>query len=118
MFKMLIAAAIAVPVATSALSGEAQARYRPYYHGHHNGWHHNGWSNGGAAAAGVVGGLALGALAAGAARSNGYGYGYPAAGYPAYGYRAYNDYGGCYLARQRVIDAWGYPHWRRVRVCE
>jgi hypothetical protein len=119
--RLIVAPLAALLVATYGLPSEAQAQYRPYYHQRHNGnhgWHHNGWNNGGAAAAGVVGGLALGALAAGAAHPYGYGYGYPAGGYPASGYRAYNDYGGCYVARQRVIDDWGYPHWRRIRVCE
>lgn len=39
--------------------------------------------------------------------------------YPAYG--AYQPYGygqTCYVTRQRTYDAWGYPHWQRVRVCE
>ena len=25
--------------------------------------------------------------------------------------------GGCYWTTQRVYDAWGYPHFRRVQVC-
>jgi hypothetical protein len=67
-------------------------------------YRHRGSNWGPAVAAGAVGGLALGALAARPA----YGYGYYDGGY----------YGGdCYWTRQRVIDAWGYPHWRRVQVC-
>jgi hypothetical protein len=72
-----------------------------------------GWA--GPVAAGVIGGLALGAIAAGAANPYyGYGYGY---GYDP-GYYGYPAYGGCYLQRQPVADAWGnFAGYRRVRVC-
>jgi hypothetical protein len=69
--------------------------------------------NGGAIAAGVIGGLAVGALIGAAANGPYYGY---APGYYAgpayYGY----GYGGCYWARQRVWDGWGW-RFRRVQVC-
>jgi hypothetical protein len=109
--RKLTAALAALVVSATALTTEAQAQYRPYgpYYGYR---HHHGWSNGGAAAAGVVGGLALGALAAGAARPGYYGSGY---GYPAYGYPAYGD---CYVARQRVINAWGHSYWQHVTICD
>jgi hypothetical protein len=107
MRTLTVASATLLLIGATALPTEAQARY--YYHGHHHG-------NGGAVAAGVLGGLAVGALAAGAARP--YGYGYPARGYGyGYGDPGYG-YGGCYVTRQRVIDDWSYPHWRRVRVCD
>jgi hypothetical protein len=109
--KLMAASVAALVISATAFTTEAQAQYRPYGPYYYRHYHH-GWNNGGAVAAGVVGGLALGALAAGAAHPGYYGYGY---GYPAYGYP---EYGGCYVARQRVIDAWGYPHWRRVRVCD
>lgn len=39
--------------------------------------------------------------------------------YPAYGaYEPYSYGRTCYVTRQRSYDAWGYPHWQRVRVCE
>ena len=54
----------------------------------------------------LVGGLALGGLAAGAMAQPYYAEPYP-----------YN--GGCYLARQPVVDRWGnIIRYRRVRVCE
>ncbi len=34
------------------------------------------------------------------------------------GYGFYDGgYRRCYVTRQQVWDSWGYPHWRRVRVC-
>jgi hypothetical protein len=72
----------------------------------------NGWGCGGgwgpapgAVAAGVIGGMALGAAAASAANAP---YAAPA---PAYG--------GCWLERRPVYDAYGnYIGRRRVQVCE
>lgn len=66
----------------------------------------------GPSGAAIGAGVALGVLGAAAAASaaspyyGGYGYGAPA-------------YGGCYMARQPVHDAWGnYLGTRRVQVCE
>lgn len=68
----------------------------------------------GPSGAAIGAGVALGVLGAAAAASaaspyyGGYGYGY---GAPVYG--------GCYIARQPVHDAWGnYLGTRRVQVCE
>ncbi len=116
--RMRIASAAALLAGATVLASSADARPRGYvypYGGYYY-RHHNGWNNGGAAAAGVIGGLALGALAAGAANNSYYNTypTYPAYGAPAYGY----GYGyGCYITHEQVYDAWGYPHWRRVRVC-
>jgi len=61
----------------------------------------------------VIGGLAAGAII-GSAASGGY-YGGYGPGYYAYAPGpAY--YGGCYWARQRIWDGWGW-RLRRVRVC-
>ena len=104
--KALLGLSAVAAITAFAAPAEAQWRHGGYYRGgYHGGWHRGGgWGYGGAAAAGVVGGLALGALAAPA-----YGYGAPAYGY--------GGYGGCYIERQQVYDAWGRPFIRRVRVC-
>lgn len=84
------------------------------------GWGHRHWHGGG-----FWPGLAIGAGIAGASY---YGYGYPYYGYgnPYYGapyyyrtgYDDYNDgYGGCYVARKRIMTPSGWRY-RRVDVCE
>lgn len=83
--------------------------YRHYGGGYGNrgyGYRHGGNWGGAGVAAGLLGGLAVGAIA-----SQGV-YG----GYPAYGY---GGYGGCYIARQPIVDAWGNViSYQRVQVCQ
>ena len=73
----------------------------------------DGIGAGGAAALGVLGGLAVGGAIA--SSQNGY---YP--GQPVY--RAprpvYVEEEVCHMERRGYVDAYGYEHVRRVRVCE
>jgi hypothetical protein len=85
-----------------------------FYRG--GGWGHRHWHGGG-----FWPGVAIGTGLAGAGLYGGYyGYGY---GYPYYAVPddygpAYNDgYGGCYVARKRVMTPSGWRY-RRVDVCE
>jgi hypothetical protein len=92
--KTLTASVLAVTLAGASLASAGSAEAH--------------WNNGGAFAAGAAVGLLGGALLTAPA----YGYGY------APGYYAPAYYGpACYWSRQRWVDAWGYVHVRRVRVC-
>jgi hypothetical protein len=83
--------------------------------GHGGGWGHRGHWHGG----GFWPGIAIGAGIAGASYYGGYyGYGSPYYGDPYYYCTDYNDgYGGCYVARKRVMTPSGWRV-RRVDVCE
>lgn len=100
MKNSLVAALVATTVALAAIPG-AQAR--------------DGISPGGAAALGVLGGLAIGGAIASSQNEGGY---YP--GRPVY--RAprpvYVEEEVCHMERRGYVDAYGYEHVRRVRVCE
>lgn len=114
--RMMMAA---LTVAMVGLSVPQAAEARGFRHG---GWGHGGWGHGGHwRGGGFWPGLAIGAGIAGAGLYGGYyGYGYPYYGGPYYygtGY-GYNDgYGGCYVARKRVMTPAGWRI-RRVDVCE
>jgi hypothetical protein len=98
MRKTLMALAAVATLAISAVASPAHAQ--------------RGFGAG--LAAGIIGGAIVGGAIAGPGYYGpGYGYGY---GYgPGYGYYA-GDYGGCYWARQRFWDGYGWQI-RRVRVC-
>ncbi|MDD1516330.1 MULTISPECIES: hypothetical protein [Bradyrhizobium] len=118
MLRRMMKAALAVAVI--GLSAPQAAEARGFGHGgwgHGGGWGHRGHWHGG----GFWPGVAIGAGVAGAGLYSGYyGYGY---GYPYYAVPddygpAYNDgYGGCYVARKRVMTPSGWRY-RRVDVCE
>jgi hypothetical protein len=93
--KTMTAALLATGLvgASLATTGTAEARY----------------GRGGAFAAGAAVGLLGGALLARPAYGYGYGPGYYAPAYYA---------PSCYWTKQRWYDAGGYPHVRRVRVCD
>jgi hypothetical protein len=74
------------------------------FRGGYGGWRGPGWS-----AVGV--GIGFGLAAPYAFGGYGYPYGYP------YNYSSYYDYGGCYLARQRVMTRYGWRV-RRIEVCD
>ncbi len=87
------------------------------FHGggfHRGGWGHRHWHGGG-----FWPRVALGAGLAGAGYYGGYyGYGYPYYGGPTYYGAGYDDgYGGCFVARKRVMTPSGWRY-RRVDVCE
>ncbi|KQO64056.1 MULTISPECIES: hypothetical protein [unclassified Methylobacterium] len=99
MKNSLVAALVAASFAVAA-TPSAQAR--------------DGIGAGGAAALGVLGGLAIGGAIA-SSQNDGY---YP--GRPVY--RAprpvYVEEEVCHMERRGYVDAYGYEHIRRVRVCE
>lgn len=96
----------ALAVAAVGLSAPQVAQARDFGHG---GWGHYGHWHGG----GFWPGVAIGAGLAGAGYYGAY-YGY---GYPYYG-DPYNDgYGGCYVARKRIMTPAGWRT-RSVDVCE
>lgn len=74
----------------------------------------DGIGAGGAAALGVLGGLAVGGAIA-SSQNNGY---YP--GRPVYREPrpVYVEEDVCHFERRVFVDAYGYEHFRRVRVCE
>ncbi len=94
--KIVSAGLVAVTLAASLAATTTPAAAWGYRH--HYGWGYHpyyGWGLGGLAA-----GLALGAAAAAAAAP------------------VYYGYGGCYITRQPVVDAYGNVlYFRRVRVC-
>lgn len=115
MLRRMMMAALAVAVVGMSVPQVAYAGGFGHGGGHGGGgWGHGGHWHGGSFWPGV----AIGAGIAGAGYYGGYyGYGYP---YYAYrtGYGDYNDgYGGCYVARQRVMTPAGWRI-RRVDVCE
>ncbi|KQP93309.1 hypothetical protein ASF60_15380 [Methylobacterium sp. Leaf113] len=100
MKNTLVAALVAAMVAVVAVPS-AQAR--------------DGIGAGGAAALGVLGGLAIGGAIASSQNDGGY---YP--GRPVYRTPrpVYVEEEVCHMERRGFIDAYGYEHIRRVRVCE
>ena len=93
MKNSLVAALVATTVAVAAIPS-AQAR--------------DGISPGGAAALGLLGGLAVGGAIASSQNDGGY--------YP--GRPVYVEEEVCHMERRGYVDAYGYEHIRRVRVCE
>jgi len=106
MFRKTIIALFAVAAVGLVAPTEASAWGRGG-----GGFHRGGFHGGGFGGFGV--GLGLGLVAPYAFGGYGYPYGY--GGYP-YGYSSYNEYGGCYLVRQRVWTPYGW-RLRRVQVC-
>ncbi|WP_340672495.1 hypothetical protein [Bradyrhizobium ottawaense] len=120
MLRRMMMAALAV--AAVGLSAPQVAHAGGFGHGgRHGGWGHGGggWGHGGHwHGGGFWPGVAIGAGIAGAGYYGGYyGYGYGPTYYST-GYGDYNDgYGGCYVARKRVMTPAGWRI-RRVDVCE
>ncbi|MCK1722987.1 hypothetical protein [Bradyrhizobium sp. 141] len=116
MLRRMMMAVLAV--AAIGLSAPQVAQARGFGHG---GWGHGGgWGRGGHwHGGGFWPGVAIGAGLAGAGYYGAYyGYGSPYYGDPYYYGTGYNDgYGGCYVARKRVMTPAGWRT-RRVDVCE
>lgn len=128
MLRKLIMTAVAAAAVGLSVPQIAEARGFGHGGGFHGGGFHGGgfyrgggWGHRHLHGGGFWPGVAIGAGLAGAGLYGGYyGYGY---GYPYYAVPddygpAYNDgYGGCYVARKRVMTPSGWRY-RRVDVCE
>ena len=117
MLRKMIMAALTVVAVGLSVPQVAEARGGGFHGGGFHGgggWGHRHWHGGG-----FWPGLAIGAGIAGAGYYGGYyGYGYPYYGGPYYYGVGYDDgYGGCYVARKRVMTPSGWRY-RRVDICE